>query len=216
MKFMLVAVLKSRGKADVLSPHLMDGGGEVDRKKLCASSWWLQTFLRKHLKWTWRASTSAAQSLPNDADTQIQEMLQRIAYLVVAYCIALERVFMVDETFAHMSPDSRFTYAPEGSKETNVVGKEHKLGVTVMVTSTVAGSMVPMQVIAKGATEKSLHNFTNGSTFTELGGGFKKTDDGQRRTCHPDKELADHPPYYKDPTSGHMLVAGAVMLPHSS
>ena len=40
---------------------------------------------------------------------------------------------MADETFTHLTPDSHFTYAPVGSKEVHVIGKEDKAGVTVMV-----------------------------------------------------------------------------------
>ena len=60
MRYMIVAALQAAGKGHLLSPHLTAVDGEVDRNKFCASHTWLRTFLRKYLKWTWRASTAAA------------------------------------------------------------------------------------------------------------------------------------------------------------
>jgi hypothetical protein len=209
LKYMLVAALQQAGKGHLLSPHLTEEDGEVDRKKFTASKFWLRTFLHKYLRWSWRSSTSAAQSTPSNADQLTDEMLQRIAYLCRAHCIPPERTFMADETYAHLTPDSHFTFAPEGSKEVHMTGKEDKLGVTVMVTSTAAGAMLPMQAIAKGITQLALRKFVNGSTFTELGGGYKaKATATSRKTFSEDGTLAHHPPFFRDPATGHMIVAG--------
>ena len=54
---------------------------------------------------------------------------------------------MADETFAHLTPHSHYTFAPEEDPEMRVTGKEDKAGVTVMVTLTAAGKMLPMQVV---------------------------------------------------------------------
>lgn len=138
--------------------------------------------------------------------------MQRIAYLCRTHRIPPERVFMADETFAHLTPDCPFTYAPEGSKEVRVTGKEDKLGVTVMVTSSAAGDMLPMQVIAKATTQQAMRKFTYESTFIELGGGYRpKPKSLTRKTCDHNCELAEHPPYFTDPTRGHMIVAGAAL-----
>jgi hypothetical protein len=210
MKYMLVAALQEAGKGHLLSPHLTSDDGEDDRSKFLASSTWLRTFIRRWLKWTWRASTSATQSTPADASEKVANMLLRISYLCRAHCIPPERLFMADETFVHLSPDSRFTFAPEGAKEVHVTGKDDKLGVTVMVTSSAASKMLPMQAIASGTTQQALGKFIVNSSFTELGGGFKhKAAAAKRKTVKPDGSLADHPPFYRDPATGHMIVAGA-------
>ena len=212
MRYMIVAALQAAGKGHLLIPQLTAVDGEVDRNKFCASHTWLRTFLRKDLRWSWRASTAAAQGTPANADTLVGDMLQQIAYLCRVHCIPHERVFMADETFAHLTPDSRFTFAPENSKEVHVTGKEDKAGVTVMVTSSAAGTMLPMQAITKGQTQQALRKFIEGSTFTEVGGGYQaKARSGKstvRKTCTDDGKLAEHLPYYQDPWTGHMIVAG--------
>ena len=114
LRCMLVAELLEAGKGDLLSPHLKAIDGEVDRRKFCASSTWVRTFLSQYMNWTWRASTAAAQSTPPNADSLVEDMLQRIAYLCRYFNIPRERVYMADKTFAHLTPDSHFTYAPEG------------------------------------------------------------------------------------------------------
>jgi hypothetical protein len=213
MKYMLVAALQDAGKQDLLSPHLTSNDGVVNRSKFMASSTWLRTFIRRWLKWTWRASTSSAQSTPADANQKIEDMLLRIAYLCRAHSIPSERLFMADETFAHLSPDSRFTFAPEGAKEVRVTGKDDKLGVTVMVTSSAAGKMLPMQAIASATTQQAHGKFNANSSFTELGGGFKpKASAATRKTVKADGSLAEHPPFYRDPATGQMIVAGTQYL----
>ena len=125
------------------------------------------------------------------------------------------------QTFAHLSPDSRYTFATEGDPEIRVTGKEDKAGVTVMVTSTTAGKVLPMQVIAKGTTLQALKKFVDGSNFTREAGGFEpntkaaaaKAAKGQsvvRKTLTDEKKLAEQRPYNQDPWSGHMIEAGVM------
>lgn len=92
MKYLLVAALQAAGKRETLSPHLTDDAGEFDRKKFCVSSTWLRTFLRRYLRWTWRAATSASQGTPSNADVLTLEILLRIAYLCRVHSIPPERV----------------------------------------------------------------------------------------------------------------------------
>ena len=220
MRFMIVGALEEAGKGEMLSPHLTAIDGAHDRSKFCASSFWLRTFLRKYLQWTWRASTAAAQGTPPNAHTLIDDMLLRIAYLCRAHNVPPDRFFMADETFAHLTPNRRFTYAPVGSKEVHVAGMQDKAGVTVMVTLPAAGTMLPMQAITKGATQQSLRKFTDGSGFTQVGGGFQaeaksgKAKSAVRKTCTDDGKLGEHPPYYQDPDTGHMIVAGMFKHTH--
>ena len=117
MRSILIAALHAAGKGKLLSPHLTDIDGEVDSSKFCASCTWMRTFLFRNLRWVWRASTAAAQSTPAKADELVYDMLQRIAYLSRTHQIPPERVFLADETFAHLSPDSCYTCAPKGNTD---------------------------------------------------------------------------------------------------
>jgi hypothetical protein len=136
-------------------------------------------------------------------------MLLRIAYLCHDHDMLPERVFMANEIVTHLSSDSRFTFTPEGSKDVRVIGKEDKLGVIVVVTSTVAVGMLPVQVITKGVTQNTLRKFLDGSSFAELGSGDKAMATATARgTVGEHGLLAEHPPYYQNATTGHMIVSG--------
>ena len=106
MRYMLMPLLLEAGKGELLRPHLT-GEVAVNRRLFTCSSTWLRTILRKYLGWSWRASTKAAQSTPDNELELTRDMLQPIAVLCRAYEIPPERVFMANETFTYLHPDSR-------------------------------------------------------------------------------------------------------------
>ena len=110
-----------------------------------------------------------------------------------------------------------------------MVGKEDKAGVTVMISSTAAGTMIPLQAITSGTTQAALGKFVDSNKgYNEEGGGYKeKPTHKRRKTIGRDGQLAKHPPYYRDAATGNIICAGALRplarpcvtslwLPHST
>ena len=112
-----------------------------------------------HMHWSWRSSTKAAQKLPNDHQQQIRDALGRLAILCRTEEIPKERVFLADETFCYIRPVSRFTWNLKNDKSVPVFGKEEKGGFTVMLGSTLAGNLLPIQILVEGKLHRALQKF---------------------------------------------------------
>jgi hypothetical protein len=84
-------------------------------------------------------------------------MSQRVAYLIKAYSILPELVVNTDQTGIYLIPiGGAHTWALKGSKHVLVHGIEDKRQTTVSVSSTVAGGLLPFQVVFTGLIQRSL------------------------------------------------------------
>jgi hypothetical protein len=87
------------------------------------------------------------QHLPSNYLELRENMLGRQAVLIKEFNIPACLVLGADETFMHYTPASYMTYAPCGDKHVAIAGEE-KAGCTVMVTHTMDGRLLPLQVWA--------------------------------------------------------------------
>ncbi|KAL2613661.1 hypothetical protein R1flu_025353 [Riccia fluitans] len=95
--------------------------------------------------------------LPANYEEQIEAMVLRIAYLVCAYRIPVELVINGDQTGTQLLPVSRErTYALKGCQKVAVAGAGDKRQITLLVSSSAAGDLLPFQVIYSGKTRNSL------------------------------------------------------------
>lgn len=98
------------------------------------------------------------------------------------------------------------------------MGKRSKDGITVMVTSTAVGTMLPFQMIATGKTNEALTKFVFYPLLQErltvkLGGDMNpEVRVATSTTGHTLKDanakakiLAKYPPYYKDTDTKHII-----------
>ena len=67
-----------------------------------------------------------------------------------------ELVINADQTGIHPLPSPSHTWNPEGDKQVNIVGKDEKRQVTLMMASTASGHLLRSQVIVPGKTTWSL------------------------------------------------------------
>ena len=97
-----------------------------------------------------------------------------------------------------------------------VVGKEEKAGVTVMIASTAAGTMIPLLAITSGTTQGALGKFVDGNEgYEHLGGGCEEKQSHKRcKTVGADGQLAAHLPYYRDASTGNFIWVGAPLAEH--
>lgn len=63
-----------------------------------------KAFVDRHLNWTLRKSTTAAQKVPANWVTQVDDMTKRLAVTVFEGAIPKELLFSMDETFCFFVP----------------------------------------------------------------------------------------------------------------
>ena len=98
-----------------------------------------------------RKATKAARKIPDDfADVKLA-FLQRVASTVKETNIPFELIINWDQTGSKFVPASQWTLADEGAKQVDVVGVEDKREMTVLLAITLAGQLLPPQLLS-GAT----------------------------------------------------------------
>ena len=95
-------------------------------------------------------------------------MAQRTSYLVKAHSIAPELVINTDQTRIHLVPaGGARTWAEKGSKHVQILGMEDKRQITVSVSSSAAGNLLPFQLVFTGTTDRSLPPRNEGRQMCE-------------------------------------------------
>ena len=101
-----------------------------------------------------RKATKAARKFPDDfADVKIA-FLQRVASVVKESSVPFELVINWDQTGSKFVPASQWTLADEGTKQVDVIGVEDKREMTVFLAITLAGKLLPTQLLYEGKTVK--------------------------------------------------------------
>ena len=76
-------------------------------------------------------------------------MAYRAAYLVKTYSISAELFVNTDQTGIHLVPTrGAYTWEKRGSKHILIHGANDKRQITVYVSSTTAGNILPFQVVS--------------------------------------------------------------------
>ena len=132
---------------------------------------WVRCFVKNELNWTIRKSTTTASKLPKDWELQGLRMAQRLAYLSKCYSILKELVVNSDQTGIHLVPTcGTRTWDVKGTKHVAVIGVEDKRQITVTVSSSAAGNLLPFQVIFGGKSIRSLPPLNQGRKLCEDAG----------------------------------------------
>ena len=111
MQMILRAVLQER-HPDILH----ENGG---RLKLSYN--FCKSFVNKHLNWTLRRGTTAAQKLPVNWSEQVNDMTKRLAIRVYEGRIPRELLFSMDETFCYFVPMGHPVTLAERGTRVNIV-----------------------------------------------------------------------------------------------
>lgn len=91
---------------------LFENGGPL---KL--SHWFCKAFVSKHLNWTLRKATTAAQKVPQNWQQLVLDMNKRLACIVFEGAIPPSLLFSMDETFSFFVPMGHSTtLAERGSR----------------------------------------------------------------------------------------------------
>ena len=73
--------------------------------------------------------------------------------------IPSELVINWDQTGINYIPVSSWTMAEEGSKRVEMIGKDDKQQLTALFTCSMSGDFLPIQLVYKGKTDRSLPRF---------------------------------------------------------
>jgi hypothetical protein len=130
---------------ELFERHTKSGFFSVSRR-------FARKFVRKHMGWTWRRSTTIASKLPADWESQGHDMAYSIAALVKTYDIPEELVINSDQTALHIRPSTDQTYDVKGVKDVKNLGKDDKRQITCTVSSAASGDLLPLQLIFQGKT----------------------------------------------------------------
>lgn len=121
----------------------------------CSESF-VQKFLKRSLGWSLRRSTCDGGKIPENALEILKKAFLRMAYTIKDEEIPSALIVNSDQTQVTLVQGCHMTYAPIGSRQVVTAGSEEKRAITVMVSSSNNGTLLPFQVIYKGSTQTSL------------------------------------------------------------
>jgi hypothetical protein len=134
------------------APHLLD--------KLTLSNSFISLWAHKHMQWTYRVATTTASKVPDDWHQQGVQMGKRVAVAMATYDIHPSLVINADQVGLHLVPASTRTYETKGSRTVPLVGVDDKRQITVVVGSSLDGTLLPLQLIFTGKTDACLPKHT--------------------------------------------------------
>ena len=113
-------------------------------------------FLQEKMNWTLRHSTRPGKKVPDGVTYILTNAFFRLVHTISENSITIELCVNTDQTLVIYAAGASDTYAPKGSKQVDVVGKDEKQGFTLVVGVSMSGDVLPFQAIYAGSTSHSL------------------------------------------------------------
>ena len=132
----------------------------------------VRNFIQRALGWTIRRSTRPGQKIPVNVNEVLRNGFLRITYVVKDQDIPSGLVANSDQMQMVLQQGCNTTYAPKNSKQVTTLGSEEKCALTVLVTLTNDGLLLPFQMIHKGNMSQSLPSKNCRSMKEALENGF--------------------------------------------
>jgi hypothetical protein len=108
------------------------------------------------MKWSLRRTTRPGKKTPDNITQILTDTFLRFAWTISKFNIRAVLVVNSDQTLVYFSAGAIETYAPIGSKQVEVIGKDERRGFTLMVGVSMSGEVLPFQAIFSGKTPASL------------------------------------------------------------
>jgi hypothetical protein len=163
---MLLATIM-RMNPEILEKTFKDGS------KFQASDSFICGWLHKELEWSVRKATQVAQKLPENWEEQCERSVFRKVYIIKEEDIPPELYANSDQTQMVYAPGNKLTWAETGAKQVSLVGTDEKQVFTVMVTVTSNGTLLPLQAIYQGGTNRSCPASTSPHYHDTMMAGFQ-------------------------------------------
>ena len=103
-----------------------------------------------------RKGTTAVKVLPSNFEKLKKQFLSDVCSTVVMEDIPEELIVNWDQTGLKYVPASNWTFADKGSKRVEIAGLDDKRQLTVLLSCTMKGKLLPTQIIYAGKTPACL------------------------------------------------------------
>ncbi|VDI04793.1 Hypothetical predicted protein [Mytilus galloprovincialis] len=127
---------------------LQENGGHIALHRS-----WAESFLRR-IGFVKRKGTKAARKVPANFDELRVQFLASVSKIISENNIPEELVMNFDQTNISIIPCGNWTMEEEGSKQVEITGLEDKHQITALLTCTMAGNLLPPQLLYQGKTDQ--------------------------------------------------------------
>jgi hypothetical protein len=112
---------------------------------------WCRSWFKQNFNWSYKKGTNSGQKLPLDWERQTARMIKRVAGAAAQHHIT-HPCFIInwDQTAVLLMQANKYTYHNIKDKHVSMIGQEEKRQITAVVTSTLDGDLLPLQLIFKG------------------------------------------------------------------
>ena len=130
--------------------QLTSYGGHISITKT-----WAQSLLHR-MGYVQRKGTKDVKHVPKDFDKLQHNWLTKINESTNEHSIPDDMILNWDQTGCQLTPGGNWTMEKEGSKQVTIAGSNDKRQITLLLTVTKAGTLLPPQLIYSGKTSKCL------------------------------------------------------------
>ena len=116
----------------------------------------VKKFLKKKMEWSLHRATRPGKKIPENTTQILTDATLRLVSTISQNNVPRALIVNSDQTGVNYSAGAHETYAPTGSKQVEVVGKDEKRAFTLMVGISMSGEVLPFQAIYTGKTAQSL------------------------------------------------------------
>ena len=159
------------GQLQHLAPEIFEERSPDGTQFHCSESF-VKKFLQRSVGWSIRRSTRAGRKIPENVDEVLANAFLRIAYSVKDHDIPSPLVVNSDQGQMEYAPGSSVTYAPKGSKQVTTLGAEDKRAITMFLSVSNDGTLLPIQTIYKGLSSVSTPSDKAPSYAEAIAAGF--------------------------------------------
>ncbi len=137
------------------------------------SDTFLRRFLHEQMHWSERRSTRDGRKIPADWEDQCTKAFFRLAHDIKEYDIPSELIVNTDQTNMVYAQGTKKTWAPTGSSQVSVSGADEKRAVTLCVSVSNNGTLLPFQAVYQGETMLSTPKKTAPHYDETIAAGFR-------------------------------------------
>ena len=116
----------------------------------------VKKFLREEMKWSFRCTTHPSKKTPENVTQILTNATLCLVWTIPEFSVPKPLSVNTDQTGFQYSPGGIATWAPIGSKQVEVVGKDEQRSFTLVVGISMSGEVLPFQVVYTGKTPASL------------------------------------------------------------
>lgn len=136
------------------APEILEKTFQDGSSFRCSDSF-MRKWLHDVLRWSRRKGTQAAQKKPINWEDQCEKSFLRKVYVIKEEDIVAALLVNSDQTQVVFAPGDKMTWAATGSEQVPLLGGEEKRAFTVLVSVASDGTLLPMQAIYSGLTNRS-------------------------------------------------------------